>query len=148
NPLGKAYSWKFSTIAPQLQSIYPSPNQNLIPLETSINVQFNQPMDSESLMKAFALRNTTNGATVAGQITFNEDKSQLTFTPTSRLERATRYQVTVLGRAKSASGTPTLTTPTTVFSTPVPSPAVAPPYPADGAKMEPGQGVSISFSAP
>ncbi len=148
NPLDKPYAWKFSTIPPQLQYVSPENGNNQVPLETAITVTFNQPMDRASTTEAFSLRNAANGANVAGTITWNNNDATLVFTPTSRLELGTRYQITVLGSAHSASGTARLTNPTTaVFST-VPYPRVIQTYPQDGGKVEPGQGVSIIFNAP
>ena len=41
NPLGQPYTWKFSTIAPQIEYVSPGSGQSLVPLETPITVTFN-----------------------------------------------------------------------------------------------------------
>src|SRR5204863_3763475 len=112
SPLAKPFSWKFSTIPPQLQYISPENGNNQVPLETAITVTFNQPMDRASTTEAFSVRNAANGANIAGKITWDNADATLIFTPTSRLELGTRYQVSVLGSAHSATGTARLTNPT------------------------------------
>ncbi len=146
--LDKPYSWTFGTVAPQLQAISPQNGQQQVPLDVVIQVTFNQPMDRASTTAAFSVRNAANGANVAGTLIFDNNDQQITFKPTSPLELGTRYQVSVLAAAKSASGNAALTNPTTAVFMTVPYPAVIQTYPADGSKAEPGQGVQITFSAP
>src|SRR5437868_9259471 len=104
-------------------------------------------MDPDSMKQAFALRNAANGATVAGTLTLENGGSQLVFQPTSRLELGTRYQITVLGTAKSASGNANLANPTTAVFITVPYLKVIGSQPPNGGKAEPGQAISIAFNA-
>ncbi len=146
NPLDKPYSWKFSTIAPQWQYISPNNGQTLVPLESPISVQFNQPMDPASTQAAFTLRNLSTGADVAGTFKFGSDGSSFVFTPASKLELGRTYQIALRSGAKSASGDATLTNPTTSIFTAVPYPQVVQTYPQNGQKIPPGQGLSIQFN--
>ncbi|MEP7285907.1 MAG: Ig-like domain-containing protein [Chloroflexota bacterium] len=148
NPLEKPYTWQFTTVAPQLQTINPNPGLTLVPLDTPISVVFNQPMDSASTQEAFAVRNAANGATVAGIVSFDNNGATLNFKASSPLALGTQYQITVLASAKSASGTATLTNPTTATFMTVPYPAVIDSVPKNGDKVEPGGGMNVIFSAP
>ena len=146
SPLDKAYTWSFRTIPPQILSIDPPTEASQVLLDTPIQVEFNQPMDQASVRQAFTFRNAANGADVAGMLTFNEDGSFFTFKPASRLELGTRYQVSIQGSARSASGDATLTNPTTAVFVTVPYPRITQTYPASGARVDPGSGVSVQFS--
>ncbi|MFN8419583.1 MAG: Ig-like domain-containing protein [Anaerolineae bacterium] len=146
SPMTGAYSWKFSTGAPRLLYTYPSADQSLVELESVIQITFNQPMDVDSTRAAFTVRNTQNGADVAGSIIFSDDKTTLTFTPASKLALATTYQVEITGAAKSATGEAVLVNPQAyVFSTP-PFPAVVSTNPTNGALVQPGAGVMIQYN--
>ncbi len=91
NPLEKPYSWKFGTIAPQILSVNPNNQSGLIPLDTQISIQFNQPMDLDSTKAAFSMRNASKGTVLAGTVTFSNDGAQLVFKPQSRLDLDANY---------------------------------------------------------
>ena len=61
-PLDKPYSWKFSTIAPQILNITPNGQSGPVGLNQLINIQFNQPMDPATTKAAFSLRNSSGSA--------------------------------------------------------------------------------------
>src|SRR5450432_1603344 len=147
NPIGKPYSWKFGTIAPQILSVDPPSDSGLIALDTEISVTFNQPMDPDSTKAAFSVRNASKGTIVAGTVTFANDGTQLLFKPESILELDTAYQISVLGTAHSASGTSNLTNPTTFVVHTFPYPAVVSSNPPNGGKIPPGAGLLVTFNA-
>lgn len=146
SPMQGDYRWQFRTVAPQILSV--SPQGGSLPLETSVVVIFNQPMDMASVREAFALRNAKTGGNVAGTLTLENEGAQLVFKPASRLELDTPYRITIAGSARSASGQATLSNPQTVDFTTVPYPRIVRTYPAQGEKVNPGGGVSIEFNAP
>src|SRR5262249_46209651 len=64
SPLDKPYTWKFTTIAPQILDMQPAQGQQ-VSLSQPIEIRFNQPMDPASTQAAFSLRNIANGSPVA-----------------------------------------------------------------------------------
>jgi len=145
-PMSGGYSWDFSTLPPQILGYSPSDGSYQVPLDGDIVIQFNQPMDRTSTQSAFAVRNTVSGANVAGSLIWENDDRQLRFKPAARYELATRYQVSILGSAKSATGQAALTNPTTFNFISVPYPAVVGTQPQAGEKVSPGGGASVTFS--
>ncbi|MBX3080889.1 MAG: Ig-like domain-containing protein [Anaerolineae bacterium] len=146
SPMQDAYAWKFSTIAPRIQYITPSQGQSLVTLDSTIQVTFNQPMDASSTQAAFKLRNTVQGADVAGTFTFSDDKTSFTFKPTSRLAIGTGYQIVVDNTARSLSGQAVLENPQGAIFFTVPYPKVIRTQPGNGDIVPPGNGVSIEYS--
>lgn len=75
----------------------PAPGEEL-PVNAPIEVTFDQPMDQASVEAAFAITPTVQGK-------FNwPDERTMAFTPTTGLERGTRYQVTIAATARNAEG--------------------------------------------
>ncbi len=100
NPMAADYSWRFTTQPPQVVWVTPDNGAQLVPIETAIRVQFNQPIDAVSAAQAFSLY---VGRTAApGQFEINNDT--LIFTPTARLPFDTMIQVRVAAGVKSRSG--------------------------------------------
>ncbi len=100
NPLAQDYVWRFTTQPPQVVWVSPDNSAQLVPIETAIRVQFNQPIDAGSASQAFSLR--AGGKTVLGAFEVMSDT--LTFTPTERLPFAARVEASVATGVKSAAG--------------------------------------------
>ncbi len=97
-----AQAWDFTTALPRLVSIQPSPEAPW-PLDAEIALIFNQPMDAASTQANFALRGQ-DGEAVQGAITWNEDFTQMSFTPAENLARNTPYVVHLDGQAQARGG--------------------------------------------
>ncbi len=69
--LENTYSWKFKTLPPEILNVSPYQGQTLVPLESTVSVQFSQPMDKPSTEEAFMLQN--EGQRVSGQIDWSND---------------------------------------------------------------------------
>lgn len=102
-PLGDSTSWTFTTAQPQLLSFSPAPNEQQVRLDQTIELVFNQPMDTTSLENGFQIT-SQRGTPVSGLIEWAEDKTVMTFTPDSLLIRGERYDVTIPEDAKSKGG--------------------------------------------
>jgi uncharacterized protein YfaS (alpha-2-macroglobulin family) len=140
------YSWQFRTANPMILSVLPVDGFNRALLDQEVRVQFNQPMDLGSLQRAFTLRNLTTGADVAGSLSLDGSKKQLTFKPAARLSIGTAYRFTLTAEARGADGQSAITNPQGATFTTVPLPAVVNTYPANGETVPPGTGVSINFN--
>ncbi|MBI4314712.1 MAG: Ig-like domain-containing protein, partial [Chloroflexi bacterium] len=85
--------------APIVGDHFPAKGDEL-PVNGSVDVYFDQPMDQASVAAAFSI-----SPAVTGTFTWLDD-STVRFTPAAPLERASRYTVTVGGDAKSKDGLP------------------------------------------
>ncbi|HEX5040887.1 MAG TPA: Ig-like domain-containing protein [Candidatus Limnocylindria bacterium] len=111
----------------------------------AVEMWFSQPMDVDATNGAFKLVDTATGDAVPGKLTWNEDQTQLTFTPDSALAEGRKF-VTVLGKgardvdANVVTAKWAFTTHLTPVAAPVarsevstrtaPAPVVPPPAPA------------------
>ena len=94
-------AWKFLTATPRVVSISPSTGEYLSP-EPEIKLTFNQPMDQGSVGANFELSGA-EGA-VNGSFAWNDDDTELTFTPENALARGTRYTLILGANTESESG--------------------------------------------
>ena len=136
----------FTTIAPAVDSITPDggwlyggPWQETV-------VVFNQPMDP-SAADGLSVRDAQTGAPVRGKLTWNADRTTLTFNPAARMAASTKYLITVDKGQRGARGGATARERTASFTT-VGVPAVKQTYPADGATDAQRYGISLQFTNP
>lgn len=94
-------AWKFVTSRPRVVSLSPSP-ENPIPPDSKITLTFNQPMDQQSVQLSFLLSGAEG--TVNGTYEWNDDDTELTFTPERPLARGVGYTLSLGVGAKSQSG--------------------------------------------
>jgi alpha-2-macroglobulin len=95
-------TWSFTTAYPRLVSIKPENFSNAVRLDEPIVLTFNQPMDAGSFSDNFTLLDPQRQL-IPGQITWNEDFTEFTFTADDLYQRFTRYSV-VLSAATAARG--------------------------------------------
>jgi len=100
NPMSGDYAWRFTTQPPKIVWVSPSDKATQARIETSVRVQFNQPIEAESAKKAFSLR--ASGKVVAGA--FDVFSSTLVFTPTARLPFDAQVDAKIDVGVKSAAG--------------------------------------------
>jgi len=147
-PLDAPYTWKFTTIAPQILSADPQNQTNQIPLESPIRVTFNQPMDRTTTQDAFALLGRS-GAKISGTFVWSENDTVLGFKPDAKLDLGVTYRIVVTASARSAAGSATLANPISYTFQTVPYPALIDSQPKNGQQdAQPGGGVNLIFSAP
>lgn len=141
------YVWQFRTLAPQILDISPYTNERNVLLDRQIAVRFSQPMDHASTESAFML--LAYGQPVSGVFTWNEDSTQLTFTPVAQLAIDTVFALNIGPEALSAGGDATLQSGQSVTFSTVGYPGIEETYPRNGERdVRPGRGASIEFRTP
>lgn len=97
-------TWAFSTSLPKVEKVTPEASDTALNIDATFEIAFNQPMSSASVEAGFSF-SSANGK-VPGAFKWNDKFSVVTFTPSSNLERATNYILTVSGQAQSKGGAP------------------------------------------
>ncbi|MEZ4670447.1 MAG: Ig-like domain-containing protein [Anaerolineae bacterium] len=144
------FSWSFSAIAPAVVEVLPQANATDVALDGSVQVKFNQPMDSGSVEANFFLRSQgqTSGS-VAGTFEWAEDHAGFRFTPSDNLQIDTVYDVGVNAGAKTAQGGASLADSSAWSFATVPLPAIISTTPRDGEDgVYPYGGFNIYFASP
>jgi uncharacterized protein YfaS (alpha-2-macroglobulin family) len=145
--LDQTYTWAFKTLVPEILNVTPSQGQTGVLLESTVSIQFSQPMDQPSTEEAFML--LTGGMRVPGTIDWLDNNRQLVFRPTLRLAIDSGYTISVAPSARSASGEATLREGITYSFSTVPYPGIADTSPRNGDQdVYPGGGVTIYFKSP
>lgn len=89
-------------------TVVPANNATSVPLNTDVWLQFNTPVDPDSVVNAVTLTPTGGGSAIAGTASLASDQVSLTFTPTTgALQPATEYTVSVSGFVDMAGNTGT-----------------------------------------
>jgi len=101
--VGSSIAWSFVTALPRLVSVEPS-NEQTLALDATIKLTFNQAMDPFSLENGFVF--FEDGVPVVGEISWNDDHTEMTFEPAERFERNSTYTLSITRDAVAASGTP------------------------------------------
>lgn len=143
-----AGDWSFSTAAPQLLSVRPSPDERLL-LDDEITLVFNQPMDAASVEANFSLIGP-DGSPVIGTAGWNETATEMAFKPIDLLNRAADYTLVLFAAAESQGGASLESDFAAALST-VPAFSVAETSPAAGQTVTSYGGygsVALTFSAP
>ncbi|MCK6538644.1 MAG: Ig-like domain-containing protein, partial [Anaerolineales bacterium] len=94
-------AWKFVTARPRVVSVSPSAEES-IPLDAEIKLTFNQPMDRESAQSNFSFSGPEGS--VSGSFAWNEEDTELTFSPGRTLARGAGYTLNVGAETRSKSG--------------------------------------------
>ncbi len=142
-----APSWSFTTLDPEVVTVFPENRSILIAPTTTISMTFNMPMDPETTTAAVSLA-PVGGGSISATTSWSEDGRTIFLDPDSLLPLETEIVVTAGTGATAASGAASLPdTFVSTFST-VPFPAVVRTQPADGETAEIwDRGFSIEFAA-
>ncbi|MFN8458124.1 MAG: Ig-like domain-containing protein [Anaerolineae bacterium] len=149
NLLAQDFTWSFTTQPPEVVSVSPGDGQTLVPIETPVQVVFNQPVDPQSAQAKFSLNASGlfGGGNVAG--TFSVISETLTFTPTERLVFDTTYQVTLEAGVTSQAGGNGMLNPYSFSFTTVPLPKIVSTQPQNGdSAASPYTDFRITFNTP
>lgn len=101
--VGSSIAWSFETALPRLVSVEPS-NEQTLALDAAIKLTFNQAMDPFSLENGFVFLG--GGVPVDGEISWNDDNTEMTFQPSELLERNSTYTLNITKDTTADSGTP------------------------------------------
>jgi uncharacterized protein YfaS (alpha-2-macroglobulin family) len=146
SPLKNVESWSFGTVAPSLVSIQPAPDSSGLSLDTHVVLTFNQPMDPDKVESNFALLDA-NAQVVAGELSWNDDHTQATFSPRNLLKRGHAYHVELNAQAQSSGGTTLGQAVQAAFRTVQPL-RVDSTEPFQGGNRNVFAGVAVHFNAP
>jgi uncharacterized protein YfaS (alpha-2-macroglobulin family) len=94
-------AWKFVTARPRVVTLSPSADEFVAP-DAEIALTFNQPMNEESVQSNFLLSGIDGP--VRGTFGWNEDSTELIFTPENDLARSVGYLLKVDADARSRGG--------------------------------------------
>lgn len=138
--------WSFTTARPRLLALQPDASAASIRLDTDFTLTFNQPMDAASVEANFSLVDAS-GVPVAGEFSWNEDFSILTFDPQDLLARDHLYRLQLNGSAQGIGGAPLSDSLNAGFRT-FPALRVTSTNPPEGSGLGQNMGVFIYFNAP
>lgn len=146
--LENRYQWSFTTVNPQVVTVQPADNSQRVNPSHPISVTFNMPMDTAVTQAATTLL-TTEGQTIAANITWHNNNRLMALQPQERLPLNTTFQLQIAPTASDASGAATLPAPFLSDFTTVPLPAVIETNPGRNQLASEWQhGFSITFAAP
>ncbi len=141
NVLGGKTNFSF-TVKVGAQLITTAPKLGATETEpASVEMWFNQPMDSQAAGAAFSLTDGSSGTTVDGRLEWDEGGTQLTFVPDATLAAGISFKVAFGEGARDADGNPASMTwsfttraapgsnPAAVATPSTPNAPVAPPAP-------------------
>ncbi len=101
--LAEDYVWHFTTVPPKITWVKPRDGETLVDINTSISVQFNQPIDLDSFKQALHVEGQGQRAdTFKGTLSVKD--TTVTFTPTQALAFDKRYTVRVDAGVTSTAG--------------------------------------------
>jgi N-acetyl-anhydromuramyl-L-alanine amidase AmpD len=127
---GDPYSFTFQTVerdtnAPQLTATYPAENQSLISTTVEMVIDFNEPLDSNTIGQAFELRDDAGNSVPISNFsyTYGFGFAKVKFRPAFELEPVKTYQLIINQQAKDFGGN-SIATPRTVTFTTEPTVAI------------------------
>jgi alpha-2-macroglobulin len=138
-------SWSFTTSEPRVVSIEPSPFSTAVRLDQEVRLTFNQPMDSASVAANFSLVGA-DGQPLDGEMDWNDDFTELTFTPSSLYPRFARLTATLPASTLARGGTELEEDFQVSFST-VPALGVLPSEPRQGGIHPVYRGLTLHFTS-
>lgn len=137
NGLAADVAWTFTTAdqsAPTVLSTTPA-NGETVPPSVIFFMSFSEAMDAATINATnITLKVTSSGAAVAGNVNYNTQTHNASFTPNQTLAQSVSYTLTISGAVKDVAGNQ-MGTPVsiTVFTSDVTPPTVLSTVPADGA---------------
>jgi hypothetical protein len=146
--LDEPYEWTFSTQPPAVVWTTPNEEAELVPVDTSVRVEFNMPIDPASARRHFSLKRAgLLGSAVDGELSV--EGSVLVFTPTNWLDFDREYVVSVEAGLTSAGGGVGMAQDYAWNFTTVPLPRIVSTTPRDGAQnARPYTSFEIEFNTP
>ncbi len=163
--LRQPYSWRFTTLTPQVYGSLPANGDRFAGPTLPLTVVFNQSMDLESLRTALSLR-AADGTRLPGNLVLAPDPVRLfrsdapvdedpyvsgfavTFTPAAPLERGATYTLEVSSAARATNGVPLSRAYKATFQV-APLPSFISSRPADASQLVlTGEPIVLTFSAP
>jgi len=146
--LAADFVWTFATERPRVTFFAPEDGADLVPVDATLRVAFNLPLDPSSAEGRFVLRPTgLFGPEVTGTVKVTDRAVE--FTPTRRLEFGQTYVATLEKGVRSAGGGLGTDVPLVWEFTTVPLPRIVGTAPRDGEQdADPYTSFAVQFNAP
>jgi hypothetical protein len=143
-PLGRTYTWSFTTLAPAVREVSPPPNARQVGPYEPLRIVFSQPIDLQALEDALSITPAVSGSLEDALL---PDGAQVvTYTPAVAWQAGTAYTVAL--PAALADGTLFLAQPYRWSFIAAPKPALIGRFPGEGQLLLPGGNVRLIFSTP
>ncbi len=143
-PLGRTYTWSFTTLAPIVREVSPPPNARQVGPYEPLRIVFSHPVDLQALESALSITPPASGSLEEARL---PDGAQVvTYTPAVAWQAGTAYTVAL--PATLADGTPFLSQPYQWSFIAAPKPALIGRFPGEGQLLPPGGNVRLIFSTP
>jgi len=146
SPLTGADSWFFTTASPSLLLVQPEDQGQGVRLDASIELTFNQPMDTNSVESTFELLDPGDNS-VSGEFNWDEDGTVMSFTPSNLLRRDSIYTINLGEETQASGGTPLGYQVSSSFKT-IPPLHVVASEPLQGGIINNYEGITINLSGP
>lgn len=142
--LGREYAWTFTTLAPAVREVAPSPNARQVPPRAPLRLLLSQPVDLQSLPAALSIDPAAPGTLDAA--TLDDGTQVITYTPTVDWQPGVAYTVAL--RESLPDGTPFLAAPYRWSFVTSPQPALIGRFPGEGQVLLPERDIRLIFSTP
>jgi uncharacterized protein YfaS (alpha-2-macroglobulin family) len=146
SPLAGADTWFFTTSPAQLLMVEPENQARSVRLDASVELTFNQPLDAGSVEENLQFLDSGSND-VPGELSWNDDDTVLTFTPSNLFRRDTIYTIKLSEESQTSGGTLLGFEVLSNFHT-VPPLRVIASNPLEGGLMETYEDVTVNFSGP
>lgn len=93
-----------SNVPPVLTDSDPVAGEPNFPVNDPLEFTFSRPLDPATASPAFSLVRSSDGAAVAGTVSYEADNYRLVFTPDAVLDARTEYVATLAGTAATVNG--------------------------------------------
>ncbi|MGQ9893941.1 MAG: Ig-like domain-containing protein [Roseiflexus sp.] len=143
-PLGRTYSWSFTTLAPTVRDVSPSPNARQVARREPLRIVFSHPVNRHALEGSLSVTPPTPG--FFDDAVLPDGTQVVTYTPTAEWQPGVVYTITL--PEKAADGSPLLAKPYRWSFVTAPKPALIGRFPGEGQLLPPGSGVRLIFSTP
>lgn len=145
--LAQEYAFSFSTLSPDVSSVFPSNNSSFVAPLPEIRVDFNQPVDQASAEASFVLVLQGGTEPIAGSFQW-PDGGTLLFRPARALPLSTTFEATVRAGVRARDSDVATAEDVRWTFTTAGVPKVASTDPADGSRRADRWGVRITFTNP
>ncbi len=132
--LEKAFSWAFKTVSPAIVEVLPAPPGIDMPLDGSIQIRFNQPMNRATVEAAFSVTDQATKEPVKGTIEWADDSAGFRFKPDPLFKIDTVYDAVLRSGSQALRGGEAIRDSGTWSFSTVPLPGIISTDPSDGSE--------------
>lgn len=148
NPLNKEYSWKFITGKLIAASKKPDANDDEVPVTTVISVTFSKAVNASTVTTASFVMAPSGGNPIKGTFSFSDDKTVVTFTPSSPIMSDREFTVSLTNAIETAMKVPLVPVSWKFRTVDTVPPFVVSSSPVDGEQNAALSPITVLFSEP